>query len=844
MRFGHFDTLNKEYVISRPDTPLPWINYLGESEYCALISQTAGGYSFYIDPRDQRILRYRYDNIPFDQGGRYLYIRDDKTGKFFSPTWAPTYTDLDKYECRHGLGYTSIASENMGIKTKITYFVPLGEDLEIWKVEIENHKSQITNPKQIKNKKSKTREITLFSYVEFCLWDAVGDATNFQRTWSIGKAHCDGSTIIHDTLYGNWENIFAYFSASEKIHSYDCQRKAFLGNSGYNPLQRPEAVVKGKCSNSTAIGWAPIGSHCIKLKLNPGEKKTIVFVLGVGGRNQKSPPEADPPSAEKSKIQKFSNIAIVDKELQKVKDYWANNLSKFQVETPDADMDLALNIWNQYQCRQTFAWSRYASYYESGIGRGMGFRDSNQDTLGFAHMIPNKARKRILGLAAMQFEDGSTFHQYSPITGKGDLIGYSDDPLWLVFSTANYIKETGDFDILDEMVPFATIGEREAVQVGHHDYGKVISHKSQVASRKSTMYEHLKIGIMRVAKDVGPHGLPLSKFADWNDCLNMLGKNGKAESILVGMMLVAACREIVKMQENIGKKLEIRPCLPAGRNWKLEIRKYKEIANGMREVINKVAWDGDWYKRAFDDKGKPVGSRRNKEGKIFLETQPWAVMSGVAENERAKQCMDSVYEHLFTKYGIILLHPAYRLFHPELGEISTYPPGLKENASVFCHPNPWVVMAECMLGRGDRAFEYYKAILPAAQNDIVEIRKTEPYVYCQMVAGPDHPDFGEGKNSWLTGSAAWNFYAASQYVLGIRPDYNGLVVDPCIPKKWKGFAVKRLFRGVKYSIKVKNPYGKNKGVKFLMVDGRRIEGNIAPIFTDRKKEHIIEASIQ
>jgi cellobiose phosphorylase len=836
MRFGHFDVANKEYVTTHPDTPLPWINYLGESEYCALISQTAGGYSFYIDPRDQRILRYRYDNIPFDQGGRYIYIKDDKTGKFFSPTWAPVYGKPDKYECRHGLGYTSIASENMGIKTKITYFVPLGENLEVWKVEVTSNL-----PAGRHGEKRVTRELTLFSYIEFCLWDAVGDSTNFQRTWSIGKAHCEGSTIIHDTLYGSWKNISAYFSSSEKIHSYDCQRKNFLGNWGYNTLQAPEAVVKGECSNSTAIGWSPIGAHCIKLKLKPGQKKTIVFVLGISSKKEPRGLLAG----------SFLNHKIVDKELQKIKDYWAENLSKFQVETPDKNMDLSLNIWNQYQCRQTFAWSRYASYYESGIGRGMGFRDSNQDTLGFAHMIPNQVKKRILDLAAMQFEDGSTFHQYSPITGKGDLIGYSDDPLWLVFSTANYIKETGDFGILDEKVCFAVIGEREPVQVGHYPHPASYSlgtplhqrWRGEERSEGVRLYEHLKIGIIRVAKDVGPHGLPLSKFADWNDCLNMLGKNGKAESVLVGMMLVAACDEMVRMLEN--------------RKSQVNILFYKKTANSMRKAINKVGWDGDWYKRAFDDKGKPVGSRRNKEGKIFLETQPWAVMSGIAEGDRAKKCMDSVYEHLFTKYGIKLLHPAYRSFHPELGEISTYPPGLKENASIFCHPNPWAVVAECILGRGDRAFDYYKAILPAAQNDIAEIRKTEPYVYCQMVAGPDHPDFGEGKNSWLTGSAAWSFYSASQYILGIRADYNGLVIDPCIPKKWKGFKVERTFRGARYIIRVKRARkgvsakgppkagkgGSASGGKFLIVDERRIEGNIAPIFIDRK-EHIIEASIQ
>jgi len=820
MRFGRFDNQNREYVITQPDTPLPWINYLGESKYCALISNTAGGYSFYRDPRENRILRYRYDNIPFDQGGRYLYIRDDQTGKFFSPTWAPVYSKLDKYECRHGMGYTTITSECLGIQTKITYFVPLGENLEIWKVELEVVAG---------------RELSLFSFVEFCLWNAVEDQTNFQRTWSTGLAHCEGSTIYHTTQFGYWKDIFAYFAASEKTHSYDCQRKEFLGDYGYGTLQSPKAVVEGKCSNSKAVGWAPIGAHCIKLKLKPGQKKTIIFVLGVSKNKAEN----------KFSLKKYltatarpsSPRSSVAGSLQKVKDYWKDNLSKFQCETPDQDLDTSLNIWNQYQCRQTFAWSRYASYYESGIGRGMGFRDSNQDTLGFAHMLPKEVRQRILDLAAIQFADGSTYHQYSPLTKKGDLLGYSDDPLWLVFSTANYIKETGDFSILDEKVPFAVLDR--PVQIGHYPHPLIpLMGREKVKGlpagqagkrEKGSLMEHLEAGILRVYQDRGPHGLPLSKFADWNDCLNMIGKRGKAESVLVGMILVKACKEMEKIT---GSRREVGiPTEASGH------KKYRKIADEMQKAIEKAGWDGEWYRRAFDDNGKPVGSKSCKEGKLYLEPQPWAVMAGLDYGEMA---MDSVNKILFSKYGLKLLHPAYTKYYPELGEISTYPPGLKENASIFCHPNPWAVIAECILGRGDRAYEYCKAILPISQNEIAETRKTEPYVYCQMVAGPDHPDFGEGKNSWLTGSAAWNFYAASQYILGIRPEYDGLRIDPCIPRAWKGFKVRRTFHGACYIIKVSNPKRIQKGVKYLMVDGRKIEGNLAPIFKDRK-EHCIEA---
>ena len=808
MPFGYFDNKNLEYVIEKPNTPLPWINYLGEKKYCALISNTAGGYSFYIDPRERRILRYRYDNIPFDQGGRYIYIRDDKTGEFFSPTWQPTQTKLDQYECRHGLGYSTISSTYNGIETKITYFVPVGEDLEIWKVVMRNLPAGRQGATSVK------REISLFSFVEFCLWDTVGDSTNFQRTWSIGKAHCEGSTIIHDTMYGNWVDILAYFGTSAKIDSFDCQRRDFLGNNGYNSLANPEAVINGKCSNSTAIGWAPIGSHCIKLNLKPGQTKEIIFVLGVS--KNKNIAEA--------KVKKFTNPKRVEAEFNKLKKYWQANLSKIQVETPDKDLDTSINIWNQYQCMQTFNWSRYASYYEAGIGRGMGFRDSNQDTLGFAHMIPHEAKKRILELASIQFEDGSAYHQYSPITGKGALYGYSDDQLWLVISTANYIKETGDFKILYEIVPFAEKQTLLPAQMGHHDYCyKPQNSKPEV--KKDMLYNHLKKAIEFSLTNIGPHGLPKSGFADWNDCLNMIGPNDNAESVFTAELLVFTAGEMVRISEI--------------KNLSADKVFFENASREMIGRINKHCWDGDWYLRAFDDNSKPLGTKKSKAAKIFLETQPWSVISGTA-GEKGIVCMNSVKKYLKTKFGIKLLHPPFSSYRPELGEISTYPAGLKENASIFCHPNPWAIVAECILGRGDLAFEYFKAILPESQNS--EIRKTEPYVYCQMVAGPDHPDFGEGKNSWLTGSAAWNFYAATNYILGIKPDYDGLIISPCIPKGWKQFNVIRMFRGAKYNIHVKKNSTLKNDVKFLIVDGRRMEGNKVPVFHDRK-EHTIEAHI-
>ncbi|MGB9613242.1 MAG: GH36-type glycosyl hydrolase domain-containing protein, partial [Candidatus Margulisiibacteriota bacterium] len=424
-----------------------------------------------------------------------------------------------------------------------------------------------------------------------------------------------------------------------------------------------------------------------------------------------------------------------------------------------------------------------------------------QDTLGFVHMIPEKVKVRIKDLAATQLPDGSAYHQYSPLTKKANPSDhkYGDDHLWLIFSTASYLKETGDFKFLQEKVPFAN-GE------------------------KASMYEHLKRAIDFSLKNLGPHGLPKILFADWNDCLNLDQGKGKAESVMVAQMLVAAAYEMAKIAKQIGKKDEVR--------------EYQNIAEKMKETINKKCWDGAWYLRAFTDDGDPVGSKSCSEGKIYLETQAWAVLANVANEERAKICLDSVKKYLATEHGIMLMTPPYSKFYYQLGSIGVYPPGLKENGAIFCHPNPWVMIAECLIGRGNRAYQYYRAILPAARNEIADIHKTEPYVYCQMIAGKHHKDFGEGKNSWLTGSACWNFVAVSQYILGIRPDYHGLLIDPCIPKEWKGFSVKRVFRGATYFITARNPEGVNKGVKLVTLDGKKLTTNLLPPLGDGKEHHV------
>jgi cellobiose phosphorylase len=777
-KYGHFDQENKEFVITRPDTPLPWINYLGAEEYCALMSNTAGGYSFYRDPKERRLTRYRYNNVPMDRGGRYIYIRDNKSGDYWSPSWQPVMK-LDKYECRHGLGYTVISSEYAGIKTKTTYLVPLGENLEIWMLEIST-----------RDPRPATRDLSIFPFVEFCLWDALNDMTDYQYNLNIGQTEYNDDIIYHVSRYRVNHDVVGFLAcANATPKGYDTQRRDFMGT--YGDFSNPRAVVEDKMNNSIACGWSPVGALQLACKLKAGETKTFIFVLGFS-EDIKEPPK---------KVKKFSSKAVIERELQKLKEYWDANLNNFSVRTPDTELDLMANTWNQYQCRTTFNWSRSASYYESGIGRGMGFRDSNQDTLGFVHMIPGKVKDRIKDLAATQLPDGSAYHQYSPLTKKANPSDhkYGDDHLWLIYSTASYLKETGDTSFLKEKVTFA--GE---------DTG--------------TMYDHLERAINFSMKNIGTHGIPKILFADWNDCLNLDQGKGKAESVMVGQMLVGAAFEMGKIAEFIGKPKDVK--------------KYNAIAEKMKATINKKSWDGEWYVRAYTDELEPVGSKVCKEGKIYLETQAWAVLSGTADEARGRQCMDSVHKHLSTEHGIQVMTPPYSKFYWQLGSIGVYPPGLKENGAIFCHPNPWAMVAECMLGRGERAYQYYRAILPAARNEIADLHKTEPYVYCQMIAGKAHKDFGEGKNSWLTGSACWNFVAVSQYILGIRPDYNGLLIDPCIPKGWKGFSVKRHFRGADYFITVRNPRGVSKGVKFIMVDGEKTTSNL--IQPGKGEEHHVE----
>jgi cellobiose phosphorylase len=741
-------------------------------------------------------------------GGRYLYIKEGDT--VWNPGWKPTRTALDGYTCRHGLGYTVIRGDKNGLEAQLTYFVPLGEDMEIWKVRLTNHTG-------------KERLLTLFSFVEFCLWDAMDDMTNFQRNFSTGEVEVEAGTIFHKTEYRERRSHYAYFSCSQKVDGFDTSRDAFIGL--HRGFEAPEAVIEGKCTGSMANGGAPVGAYQLNITLKPGKTKQFHFILGYMENKEDekfSYSNTINKEAFYAKMRAYKDAQAVDRALKKVRTYWAELLSRYRVEIDNEHIARMVNVWNQYQCMVTFNLSRSASLYESGISRGMGFRDSNQDLLGTVHMVPESSGQRILELAAVQFSDGNCYHQYQPLTGKGnEEIGsrFNDDPLWLVLSTCTYIKETGDFSILDEMVSYA-----------------------DVPGSRATILEHLFLSIEYTLKNLGPHHLPLIGHADWNDCLNlnsfsrMPGENfqtardkteGVAESVMIAGLFLYACRELIALCGQIGAQ-----------------EKTDELQKGY-ELIKKATeahgWDGEWFLRAYDHYGAKVGSKECEEGKIFIEPQGWCIMGGIGlEDGRAREALKNVEKYLSTPHGIILHQPAYSHYYLNLGEISSYPPGYKENAGIFCHTNPWICIAETILGNGEKAFDYYLRFCPSTKGVLVETYRCEPYCYAQVIAGRDAPNFGEAKNSWLTGTAAWSFVAISQAILGIKPDYQGLVIDPCIPRDWKEYKITRVYRGVIYRITVQNPNKVSKGVRYLIINGKSVEGNLIPY---RPEDREVEVTV-
>ncbi len=808
MKYGHFDDAAREYVITEPKTPWPWINYLGNTEFFSLISNFAGGYSFYRDAKFRRLTRYRYNGVPMDAGGRYFYIKEGDT--VWNPSWKPCRTRLDDYECRHGLNYTVINGVKNGLRAKALFFVPLDTNAEVTKLTLTNESTE-------------TKKFTLFSFIEWCLWNAATDMENFQRNFSTGEVEIDGSTIYHKTEYKERRNHYAFYTVNAEVDGFDTDRETFMGL--YNGFDTPDAVTDGRCRDSVAHGWSPIASHQLDITLAPGESRDLVFVLGYIENAQEDKWESKGVINKKPArelMARFDTAAKVDAAFAELRAYWDDLLSRFSVRTGDERLDRMVNIWNQYQCMVTFCFSRSASFFESGIGRGMGFRDSNQDLVGFVHQIPARARERIIDIASTQFPDGGCYHQYQPLTKRGNNDiggGFNDDPMWLVFGTVAYIKETGDFSILDAPVPFDNVPGSEV-----------------------SLMEHLRVSFDHVINNLGPHGLPLIGRADWNDCLNLncfsndpnesfqttenKAEGSKAESLMIAGQFVVCGRDYAALCRRVGLDAEAD-------------RAEAEVAK-MVEAVRKHGWDGEWFLRAYDYYGRKVGSHENKEGKIFIESQGWCTMAGIGlEEGMVKTALDSVKTYLDCEHGIVLNNPPFSEYVIDYGEISSYPAGYKENAGIFAHNNPWVIIGETVLGRGDRAWEYYAKICPAFLEDKSDLHKVEPYVYCQMTAGKDAARPGEAKNSWLTGTAAWNWYAITQFILGIRPDYDGLRVEPCIPDAWPGFEVDRTFRGARYHIKVENPARVCRGVRTMTVNGKPVEGNLIPLQPEGSDNSIV-----
>ncbi|MDE6603152.1 MAG: glycosyl transferase [Lachnospiraceae bacterium] len=807
MKFGYFDDKNREYVITTPRTPLPWINYLGCKEFFTLISNTCGGYTFYKDAKLLRMTRYRYNDVPNDINGKYFYIKED--GTVWNPGWKPTQTELDSYECRHGIGYSRFTGVKNKLEASVLTFIPMDDNCEISQVKLTNQSDSEKN-------------ISLFSYVEWCLWNADDDSRNFQRNLNTGEVEVIGSAIYHKTEYRERRNHYAVYSVNTPVDGFDTSRDAFLG--AYRGAANPEAVEKGQATNSVAHGWSPIASHQINVTLQPGESKTFVFVLGYieNPEDQKweSPGVINKKPAE-AMLAKYQTDADVEQAFAALNTYWNELLSKYTVKSSNDKVDRMVNIWNQYQCMVTFNMSRSASYYESGIGRGMGFRDSCQDLLGFVHLIPDRARQRIIDIASTQFEDGSAYHQYQPLTKKGNSdigSGFNDDPLWLIAGTSAYVRETGDTSILTEMVPF-----------------------DNDESLAKPLLEHLKRSFNYIVTHKGPHALPLIGRADWNDCLNLNcfsehpgesfqtfgpSEGPVAESVFIAGMFVKYGEEYAQLCELMDNQAEADYA-------RAEVQK-------MYDAVLKDGWDGDWFVRAYDAYGKKIGSKECEEGQIYIESNGFCPLAGIGVKEGlAEKALDSVKEKLDTQYGVMILQPAYTRYHLELGEISSYPPGYKENAGIFCHNNPWVSIAETVIGRGDRAFEIYQKTCPAYVEEISEIHRTEPYVYSQMVAGADAYIPGEAKNSWLTGTAAWTFVNVSQHILGVYPTHRGLSIDPCVPKGFGDFTLTRKFREGTYNIRVVNPDNVEKGVKSLTVDGQAVEGCVVPYVAGKTEYDVV-----
>jgi N,N'-diacetylchitobiose phosphorylase len=784
LRYGHFDNENREYVVDRVDVPVSWTNYLGVKDLCTVLSHNAGGYSFYKNAESGRVTRFRANGVPLDRPGHYVYLRDDETGEYWSISWQPVGKNLDeaKYECRHGLSYSRFSCDYQNLHAEQTLFIPIDDDVELWDV-------------KIKNTGSKPRRLSVFAYVEFSFHHIELDNQNLQMSlYASGSSYQDG-VIEYDFFYEPW--TFHYFTGNFAPDSYDTMRDSFLGN--YRTETNPIAVERGQCGGSAELGGNHCGALQKKIEIAPGEESRLLFMLGVEARAKGQEMRG-----------KYSNLANVDKEFAALKSYWNDKLAVLQCKTPHAGLDTMVNIWTLYQAETCVVWSRFASFIETGGRVGLGYRDTSQDVMSVVHTNPAKCRQRIVELLKAQVAQGYGLHLFEPewfdeekrnapkfksptikrAPERAEMIhgiehACSDDALWIIPTTCEYVKETGDTALLDLVLPFADEG-------------------------KATVYEHLKRSLDFSAAQVGQSGICLGLRADWNDCLNL----GGGESAMVSFLHYWALSAFVEAAAYLGRGEDVA--------------KYGALAEKVRSACEKQLWDGEWYLRGLTAKGLKVGSHECEEGKIFLESNSWAVVSGAASREHGLACMDAVDQHLYSEYGIHLAWPAFSKPNDEIGFIGRVYKGVKENGAIFSHPNPWAVIAECRLGRGERAMKFYDSLLPYNQNDKIEIREAEPYSYCQFIMGRDHTAFGRARHPWLTGSGGWNYTAATRWILGVQLGFDGLRVDPCIPAEWKEFQVTRQWRGATFHIAVNNPHGVQKGVVSTTLDGRTVEGAITP----------------
>lgn len=780
MRYGHFDVANKEYFIERVDLPTSWTNYLGVKDFCVVVNHTAGGYSFYKSPEYHRITRFRGNSVPMDRPGHYVYIRDEQSKDYWSISWQPTNKSLDEYTytCRHGMSYSVYECEHDKIKAKQTLVVPMEDNVELWDV-------------IIKNEDDKIRELSLFSYCEFSYHHIMIDNQNYQMSLYCAGSNYEDSIIEYDLFYEEFG--YQYFTANFEPDSYDCLRDKFLGL--YHTEDNPVAVERGYCSNSSELGNNHCGSLHKKIILQPGEEIRVIFMLGEGNRE------------EGKKIrEKYSDLNNVDAVYSDLRNYWDEKFRCLQIQTPNEGMNVLINTWNLYQSEINVMFSRFASFIEVGGRTGLGFRDTAQDAMTIPHSNPTKCKERIVQLLQGVVSEGYGLHLFQPewfekedkdkkkpfksptvvpTASKESFVhgiedACSDDALWLIASIVEYIKETGDKEFVDQIITYADGGE-------------------------GTIYEHMEKILDFSYKQVGRTGICKGLRADWNDCLNL----GGGESAMVSFLHYWAIDKFIQLSEVLGRQAEID--------------KYTKMAQEVRTVCNDVLWDGDWFIRGITKEGVKIGTSNDLEGKVHLESNTWAVLSGAANMDKAIKAMDSVYEYLYTPYGLRLNAPSYTKPDDSIGFVTRVYPGLKENGAIFSHPNPWAWAAECMMGRGDRAMEFYNSLCPYYQNDKIEVREAEPYSYCQFVVGPDHTAFGRARHPFMTGSSGWAYFSATRYILGIRPEFDYLEVDPCIPSDWEEFDVTRIWRGATYNIHVTNPNGVMKGIKKIVVDGSEVD---------------------